>query len=247
MKKAWLAFRQLTVSAYKDPVWIIATTIFVLLAPRLSFFVDAPFERFSDFEQSLLLRSQDYDREFRMILQVQDNVVAVIQSEEAASEFVHKIARGTATDKKGRRCLELVDKGRLDLVGASGAVEGTHVQNPALARVRDDLKETLRCIDYGLTQMKLICQTRDISKSELLRQELYERSLECLTAEMARGKSHESEFAEVEGELKRELKSETTSLSVLKRRAMLADVAVLYEFGFIQAVVLGWWRRFKGL
>jgi hypothetical protein len=243
-KEALRALQQFTVSAYKDPLWKIATAIFIVLTPQLLFLLSAPLDRFLDAQQSLLLRSENWNREARTIQQVQDSVIAATRSERAVAEFINTF-RGLATKKQEERCVELVDRARLDFVAASGAVEGTHVRNPALARVRDGSKETLQCIDYGLTRMKVMCQTRDFSKLDLLTRELFERSTECVAITTAQKQSYESEFAEDEGEFNRKLESETTSLSVLKRKIMLADCASLYEFGFIEAAVLGWLRRYK--
>jgi len=124
-------------------------------------------------------------------------------------------------------------------------MEGTQVRSPGLARYQVSFKGDLHCINEQLLQMKEVCQTRDQSRREWLRGELLASAFKCFAAGTARSESLKSYFEAFNEETGTSARATARSYSVLRLDESVAGLALLYVFGFLQAVIFAWWRRMR--
>lgn len=163
------ALREFAVQAYKDPVWIIAAGLFLIVFPwELSFWNSFP-ERILGLDEPLRW-THDFARHQTLALRLQEKVLNALQLEVKAAQFIHDkgILVRPATVEDAKQCMELLEKARYKQIEASGAVSATALHEPLLAEVQLGLQRELQCLDTGLQRMAEICRTNAASKLDSL-------------------------------------------------------------------------------
>jgi len=234
------SLREFTIRAYKDPVWIIAALLFVtVFSWGFSFWISLP-DRILELEEPSQ-RRKDFIGHQRLVLKLQEQVNSALQSESAAIQFIHdKGIPLRSADAK--QCAELIKEAQYKQVTASGAVEATEFHDPFLAEVQSGMQRELQCVNTMLEGMAEICGTKNVGKSDSLLAALFSDSLRCLSASQARRDSFDSDAKTLLAKDDAAIKSENARSSILRFELRLLELAVLYLFGFVMAVVLGWDR-----